>query len=348
MTSPTPSPDTLDSQFADTQTARSARHHGPALYDAVDQFWTAVYRSPHLSPRMKELVLLALHAASSALNADAIARHVRRALQAGATQRDVADVLTTILPLANHPVYVGIPVLMDELAKAGQQAHTQMPGMRADVAALKEDFVSRRGYWTPMRDVIGCWMPEYFTAFINACMEPWESGSLTPAERELMYIAIDCSITHTYEPGLRMHIQNALRYGVSRDQILEVFQLAALLGTEGCVLGLQAMAQDTDATSPDTGAEVACVAVSIAKAEHVNEVKQALEALIEPVRRERGVLQYEMFQAPDDPRRFVFFERWRSAEDFRAHCVAPHINACHERTAGLIEHAEFHQLKRVR
>ncbi|WP_181817356.1 hypothetical protein [Paracoccus pantotrophus] len=30
-----------------------------------------------------------------------------------------------------------------------------------------------------------------------------------------MYIAIDTSITHTYEPGMRMHIQNALRYGAT-------------------------------------------------------------------------------------------------------------------------------------
>jgi alkylhydroperoxidase/carboxymuconolactone decarboxylase family protein YurZ len=97
-----------------------------------------------------------------------------------------------------------------------------------------------------MRDTIGSLMPEYFAAFINACMEPWRSGSLTPAERELMYIAIDTSITHTYEPGMRMHIQNALRYGATPNQILEVFQLAALLGTEGYVLGLEALAAARD------------------------------------------------------------------------------------------------------
>ena len=88
-----------------------------------------------------------------------------------------------------------------------------------------------------MRDTIGRLMPDYFAAFIDACMEPWRSGSLTPKERELMYIAIDCSITHTYEPGMRMHIKNALRYGATRDEILAVFELAALLGVEGYALG---------------------------------------------------------------------------------------------------------------
>jgi alkylhydroperoxidase/carboxymuconolactone decarboxylase family protein YurZ len=188
---------------------------------------------------MKELILLALHAAPSALNEAAINRQVRRALKAGASESDIADVLVTIIPLANHPLYTGIPILMEELRDAGLEAECVAPEMSDGVRALKDDFIARRGYWTEKRDMIGRWMPDYFNSFINACMEPWRSGSLTPLERELMYIAIDCSITHTYEAGLRMHIQNALRYGATRDQILEVFQLAGLLGTEGYVLGIE-------------------------------------------------------------------------------------------------------------
>lgn len=211
------------------------------MYEAVDGFWNAVYNGPHLSLRMKELVMLALHASSSALNTGGIERHVQRALAAGASETDVVDVLVTIIPLANHPLYIGIPVLMDELRKAGRDEEAVIPEMHAEMLAIKENFVKSRGYWTPMRDTIASLMPEYFASFINACMEPWKSGSLTPAERELMYIAIDTSISHTYEPGMRMHIQNALRYGATKDQIMEVFQLAALLGTEGYVLGLKAL-----------------------------------------------------------------------------------------------------------
>ena len=233
----------LASQFKSDVVEKAADKN---LFNAVDGFWTAVYAGPHLTLRMKELVMLALHAASSALNADAIARHVKRSLAAGASETDVADVLVTIIPLANHPLYTGIPVLQDELRKNGREEEARIPEMRADILAIKEDFVRSRGYWTAMRDTIGSLMPEYFASFINACMEPWRSGSLTPAERELMYIAIDCSITHTYEPGMRMHIQNALRYGATPGQILEVFQLAALLGTEGYVLGLSALAAARD------------------------------------------------------------------------------------------------------
>jgi alkylhydroperoxidase/carboxymuconolactone decarboxylase family protein YurZ len=239
----------------DADLSRLASHFSPdvvegvgdrTLFDAVDEFWRAVYAGPNLTLRLKELVMVALHGSSSSLNRPALTRHIRRALSAGATESEVMDVLTTIIPLANHPLYVGIPILQDELRKAGREAEAEIPPMDPAAQAIKDDFIARRGYWTAMRDTIGALMPTYFAGFIGACMAPWDSGALSPAERELMYIAIDTSITHTYEPGMRMHVQNALRYGATPDQIMEVFQLAALLGTEGFVLGLQALAETRD------------------------------------------------------------------------------------------------------
>jgi alkylhydroperoxidase/carboxymuconolactone decarboxylase family protein YurZ len=71
--------------------------------------------------------------------------------------------------------------------------------------------------------------------------EPWKSGVLEPKVREFLYIAIDCSITHMYEHGLRIHIRNALKYGASRDEIIEVFELAATLGVSTYLAGTRAL-----------------------------------------------------------------------------------------------------------
>ena len=38
------------------------------FFDDIDAFWKAVYQGPHLSMRMKELIMIAFHGASSALN----------------------------------------------------------------------------------------------------------------------------------------------------------------------------------------------------------------------------------------------------------------------------------------
>jgi alkylhydroperoxidase/carboxymuconolactone decarboxylase family protein YurZ len=72
----------------------------------------------------------------------------------------------------------------------------------------------------------------------------WQDGSLTRKERELICIAIDCTITHTFEPGLRIHIRNALKEGATVHEILDVFKLASVIGLEGYILSAEAMFND--------------------------------------------------------------------------------------------------------
>lgn len=98
----------------------------------------------------------------------------------------------------------------------------------------------------------------------------------------------------------------------------------------------------------DRTEEVSCVATTIAKPGFESRIHKALEDLIDPVRQEQGMIQYDMFQDPAEPRRYVFIERWATMADFEAHCVAPHIAEYLKITDGWIEHSEFHALKRVR
>ena len=44
-----------------------------------------------------------------------------------------------------------------------------------------------------------------------------------------MYCAFDCASTHLYVPGLKLHIRNAIGYGATPQEILEVFEIATLL-----------------------------------------------------------------------------------------------------------------------
>lgn len=95
-------------------------------------------------------------------------------------------------------------------------------------------------------------------------------------------------------------------------------------------------------------AEVSCVAITVAKPGYEERVRQALESLIEPVHREHGMIQYEMYRDANDRRRFVFIERWETMDDFNAHCVAPHIKDYLKLTDGWLEQAVFYPLKKVK
>lgn len=72
--------------------------------------------------------------------------------------------------------------------------------------------------------------PVFFEKFVEWSNHPRQTGVLSPKMRELIFIAIDASVTHLYEPGLRVHIRNALEMGISKEEIMEVIQLVSTLG----------------------------------------------------------------------------------------------------------------------
>jgi alkylhydroperoxidase/carboxymuconolactone decarboxylase family protein YurZ len=105
-------------------------------------------------------------------------------------------------------------------------------------AELKRQFPEDRGYWNPFWEGLLEVDPEFFAAYLQFSSVPWKSGTLGPKVRELIYIAIDASTTHLYEPGIRQHVQNALRHGATQGEIMEVYELTSVLGIHTCTMGV--------------------------------------------------------------------------------------------------------------
>lgn len=230
----------LSAVFTDPGVPVRLQQAAPTSYAAAARYWQSALGPGALSARMKELVLVALHATVTALDSEGIRRHVARAVAAGATQQDVLDVLMSIVGASNHALYFAVPVLERELKAAGHPK-AETPPMTAQAQAIKDEFVRTRGFWNEQRDVIARMMPGYFAALSQVSTEPWKNGTLTDKDRELIYIAIDCSVTHMFEPGLALHIRRALEKEASPEEILEVFHLAALTGIEGYILGAEVL-----------------------------------------------------------------------------------------------------------
>ena len=51
-------------------------------------------------------------------------------------------------------------------------------------------------------------------------------------------IAINAATTHLYGPGVRRHMQNALKAGATREEILETIQLTTVMGIHSCNLAV--------------------------------------------------------------------------------------------------------------
>lgn len=127
-------------------------------------------------------------------------------------------------------------------------------GLTAQQRALRDRFLEERGYWSHIWEGLLEVDPEFFESYLNFSAVPWRKGVLEPKIRELIYTAIDASTTHLYEPGLRVHIRNALSYGATREEVMEVLELTSVLGIHTCTLGVPILLEELAAREQESEA----------------------------------------------------------------------------------------------
>jgi alkylhydroperoxidase/carboxymuconolactone decarboxylase family protein YurZ len=189
-----------------------------------------------LSPRERELIGLAVNAAVTHLYVPAIEKHTRLALEAGASRCEILEVLELSSVLGIHTITIALPVVLEEFA-----IDFSAP-LNERQARLKEDFIARRGGWTELWNSLLLSDEQFFVAYTDFSSVPWENEpALNPKVREFVYVAIDASTTHLLVPGIRAHVQNAIRYGATLDELLEVLEIVSLLGMQTYAEGARAL-----------------------------------------------------------------------------------------------------------
>jgi quinol monooxygenase YgiN len=79
-------------------------------------------------------------------------------------------------------------------------------------------------------------------------------------------------------------------------------------------------------TPTDSNRDLLTVIASMrAKSGKEQELREVLEALIEPTVKEEGFVNYDLHQGVEDPAVFCFYENWTSPEHLDAHLKAPHL-----------------------
>ena len=86
--------------------------------------------------------------------------------------------------------------------------------------------------------------PDLFERYTEFSSLPFKKGPLPPKVKEFILIALDASVTHMFEPGLRAHMRKALELGATKEELLEVFELVSLIGIHGTTLGISVLAEE--------------------------------------------------------------------------------------------------------
>jgi alkylhydroperoxidase/carboxymuconolactone decarboxylase family protein YurZ len=211
------------------------------FFEAYTNFSSVPWRNGPLEPKVKEFVYIAVDAAATHLYVPGIRQHIKQAIGYGATAQEIMEVLELTATLGIHACNIGVPILFEELEAAGQAVPRDMTERQA---ALKADFEAKRGYWHAFWEEVLLLDPDFFEAYTRFSSVPWVSGVLEPKVKELIYTAFDVSATHLYLPGLRLHIKNAIGYGATREEILEVIELASVIGIHSCIEGVPILMEE--------------------------------------------------------------------------------------------------------
>ncbi|KAH8898466.1 hypothetical protein GQ53DRAFT_881631 [Thozetella sp. PMI_491] len=211
----------------------------PEFFKASLSLASVPRRKGHLSRKNQALISLAVDSAATHLYEPGIRAHAREALAEGATIHEVIEVTELSSTLGIHACNIGVPLLVEVLKEEGKFLDDITKPFDQKQEELKAEFTKKRGYWHTFWEDFLRLDPEFFGAYLEFSALPWvkdvegaekkEAGVLEPKMKELVYCAFDAASTHLYVPGLKLHMKNALGYGATPQEILEVLEIATLL-----------------------------------------------------------------------------------------------------------------------
>lgn len=89
----------------------------PEFLEAYLQLRNVPFKKGPLPRKFKELILVAINAATTHLYAPGVRRHIRNALEHGATREEILEVIELTTVLGIHSSNVAVPILSEELAE---------------------------------------------------------------------------------------------------------------------------------------------------------------------------------------------------------------------------------------
>jgi len=98
--------------------------------------------------------------------------------------------------------------------------------------------------WNPIWSQLQELDPDFLEAYLTFRSVPHREGPLPQKYKELIMIAINAATTHLYSPGVRRHMQNALKAGATQEEILETIQLTTVMGIHSCNLAVPILMEE--------------------------------------------------------------------------------------------------------
>jgi len=216
------------------------REWDPKWAETCEKMTTNPWTRGVLPRKTVELISVALNAACTNLNPEGTRRHIRAALEAGATRDEILMVLKMASILAIHSCSLGAPILLEEAKAAGVRPAPGKTREATPACDKMREIGQWNQAWDPFYELDSVWTDQ----FMATAMGFYASGVLSPKDVEFLSIAFDASITHMYAPGTRRHIAAALKLGATMEEIMDVLKLCVVQGVQACNLSVPILAEE--------------------------------------------------------------------------------------------------------
>lgn len=200
--------------------------------------------SSSLDAREQALIFLALNATLVHLNKPMVRAYISAALDAGATQGEIQEVLQLTSVIGVHGTMPGVLILTEE--EGGLESLEKLESSPRKIRAQQAcaAFIAKRGAMTPAWVACAWQVPELVETYADFSGVPWSTHHLSARMKELVYVAIDLMPQHTHLEGTRVHMKKARSNGASEDDIRSVIKMITLMGIQTHLLALPILAEE--------------------------------------------------------------------------------------------------------
>ncbi len=199
---------------------------------AVEELIAPLPSGRALDARSRALVEFGVRICVTNLDLDGAAEWAARALDAGASAGALEEIAVFVAGVGMHSLIEGTRALARVLEERGEP----LPERDREREALWDGHRAGGSYWRAFDACVPGFLepllrlsPEGFAGFMEFGAIPARTGHAEALVKELIAVGADATPTHRYLPGLRAHLQNAIRLGAGRTAVLEVLDLAAAM-----------------------------------------------------------------------------------------------------------------------
>jgi alkylhydroperoxidase/carboxymuconolactone decarboxylase family protein YurZ len=202
-----------------------------------------------LPTKFLELICIGLNAQNTQVNREGTRRHIRAALEAGASREEILFVMKCAAVMSIHSASFGVPILLEAASAGllGEFGAARKKGLqKTGESTTAVEKMKALGKWNDEWDSLQFLAPVWTEEYMSLCCELYCNSVLSAKELELLLIAFEASATHMYGPEARQHIKNALKAGATVAEVMEVLKLCVVHGVRTCNLGVPILAEELD------------------------------------------------------------------------------------------------------